>query len=212
MICKMNRLYMFDDFENLKKHNLQNYVNIMPVERIKKYNQYSNDKNKLNCLASYLLLWLALKQNSLIKNPPSFTYGSNKKPYIKENNSVFFNISHTNGCVICAISNNEIGVDIEKIRPINLNISKKICTPSEQKLFDKSSNKANFLLKIWTKKESYIKMKSGNIFSDYSKIDTTALSNIYCFKHKNFIISLSAKKYTVIDPIETSTSDILSLL
>ena len=208
----MHELYFFDDFESLRKHNLKNLANKMPANRIKKYNQYSRDKDKLNCLTSYLLLWFALKQNHLIETPPSFTYGANQKPYIAENNNIFFNISHTNGCVICAISNNEIGVDIEKIRPINLNISKKICTPSEQKLFDKSSNKATFLLKVWTKKESYVKMKSGSIFSDYSKIDTTTLSNVYCFKHKNFIISFSSKKYTIINPIEISTQDILKLL
>ena len=122
----MHELYFFDDFESLRKHNLKNLANKMPANRIKKYNQYSRDKDKLNCLTSYLLLWFALKQNHLIETPPSFTYGANQKPYIAENNNIFFNISHTNGCVICAISNNEIGVDIEKIRPINLNISKKI--------------------------------------------------------------------------------------
>ena len=208
----MHKLYIFDDFENLERHNLQNYVNSMPTERIKKYHQYSSNKNKLNCLASYLLLWFALKQNNIIKNPPSFKYGANNKPYIAQNKNIFFNISHTSGCIICAISDDEIGADVEKIRPINLNISRKICTPSEQKLFNQSSNKSNFLLKIWTKKESYVKMKSGSIFSDYSKTDTTTLSNIYCFNHKNFIISLSSKNYTIIKPIETLTSNILSLL
>lgn len=208
----MHKLYILDDFENLDKHNLQNYVNSMPVERIKKYHQYSSNKNKLNCLASYLLLWFALKQNNISKSPPYFTYGNNNKPYIAQNNSIFFNISHTIGCVICAISDSEIGVDVEKIRPINLNISRKICTPSEQKLFNQSSNQSNFLLEIWTKKESYVKMNSGSIFSDYSKIDTTTLPNIYCFNHKNFIISLSAKHHTIINPIEIFASDILSLL
>ena len=208
----MHKLYIFDDFENLSKNNLQNYVNIMPLERIKKYNQYSSDKNKLNCLVSYLLLWFSLKQNHLIKIPPSFIYGDNQKPYIKQNINIFFNISHTNGCVVCATSDSEIGVDVEKIRSINLNISRKICTPYEQKLFNQSSNKSNFLLKIWTKKESYVKMNSGSIFANYSKIDTTILSNIYCFKHKNFIISISLKNYTTMNPIEVSTSDILNLL
>ncbi len=208
----MHKLYFFDDFENLSKQNLNHYVNSMPSDRIKKYNQYSSTKNKLNCLASYLLLWFSLKQNALITKPPIFTYGANKKPYIAENKNVFFNISHTNDCVICAISDNEIGVDIEKIRPINLNISKRICTPSEQKLFEESSNKLDFILKIWTKKESYVKMKSGNIFLDCSKINTISLSNVQCFKHKNFIISVSSKKHNIIKPIEISTSDILNLL
>lgn len=208
----MHKLYFFDDFENLSKHNLNHYVNNMPSDRIKKYNQYSSTKNKLNCLASYLLLWFSLKQNDLIKKPPMFIYSTNKKPYLTENRNVFFNISHTSDCVICAISDNEIGVDVEKIKPINLNISKKIFTPSEKNLFEESSNKLNFILKTWTKKESYVKMNSGNIFTDCSKIDTTTLSNIQCFKHKNFIISVSSKKYNIIKPIEISISDILKLL
>lgn len=208
----MHKLYFFDDFENLKKHDLNYYVNSMPADRIKKYHQYLSTKNKLNCLSSYLLLWFALKQNSLIKKPPIFTYGANQKPYITENKNVFFNMSHTNNCVICAISDNEVGVDVEKIRPINLNISKKICTPFEQKLFEKSSNKLDFILKIWTKKESYIKMKSGNIFTHCSKIDTTILTNTCCFKHKNFIISVSSKSHGIIKPIEVFASDIFNLL
>ena len=208
----MHKLYFFDDFENLSKQNLQQYINSMPTDRIKKYNRYSTAKNKLNCLASYLLLWFALKQNFLIKSPPTFTYGSNQKPYITENKNVFINMSHTNNCVICAISDDEVGVDVEKIRPINLNISKKICTPSEQKLFHISSNKLNYLLEIWTKKESYVKMKSGNIFTGCSKINTTTLSNIHCFNHKNFIISVSSKKHNIVEPIEVFSSDILKLL
>ena len=186
----MYKLYVFDDFKNLSKHNLQNYVNIMPIERIKKYNQYSSNKNKLNCLVSYLLLWFALKQNHLIESHPSFTYGANQKPYIKQNSNIFFNISHTNGCVTCAISNSEIGVDIEKIRPINLNISKKICTPSEQKLFDKSSNKSNFLLTIWTKKESYVKCKGMGYSYGLKNVDTTKIRSFKLRKYKDYYISI----------------------
>lgn len=95
------------------------------------------------------------------------------KPFVKEL-PIEFNISHSNDLVICAINDTSIGVDIEKIRLVDLNIIEKVCCKDELKyvLYD---NSYKHFFKIWTFKEAYFKFigtgitdfKSINYFNNY---------------------------------------------
>ena len=98
----------------------------------------------------------------------------NRKPYI-ENSVIHFNISHCEDWVVCAIHNNPIGIDIEKIRPINLKIAKRFFTADEQNYvfsgipkeedFDKTadSDMLKRFFEVWTGKEAYLKYKGTGI-------------------------------------------------
>lgn len=106
------------------------------------------------------------------------------KPYV-ENINIHFNISHCENMVACAFDEKEIGVDIEKIRPINLSITKKVCTDNELLyIFEKTPQPDDFSLcerkdllekffQIWTTKEAYFKCVGTGI---------TQLKSIDCFK------------------------------
>ena len=85
------------------------------------------------------------------------------KPYLE--NSPHFSISHSGNLVVCAISQNVIGVDIEKQRVVNPNLSSKIYSPSE----DLSSD-TNELLKTWVLKESYVKMTGEGLKRSFNTI------------------------------------------
>ena len=85
----------------------------------------------------------------------------NGKPYINDKDyfHIKFNISHSHDYSICAFSNKEIGVDIEKIRMININIMKQFATPNEIEYIMSSENqKLKRLMKIvvFKKKENLI--------------------------------------------------------
>ena len=212
----MNRLYMFTDFENLKLQDLKSHISCMPHERIEKFNKLSMPQDKLNCVVAYFLLFFALKKCCLSEPrlPISFSYDKNQKPRIKALPNLHFNFSHTHQAVICAISNNEIGVDIEKIRPINLKISSRICTKSEQKLIENSCNKEKMLFEIWTKKESYAKMLGSSVFGNLLQIDTSSLPRTFCFERDGFIISLSfsGAEIDFFEPTRVLAHEILDLL
>lgn len=51
------------------------------------------------------------------KNGFNIKRTANGKPYA-QGESVYFSLSHTDSLIICAVSNSEIGLDAEKIRPI----------------------------------------------------------------------------------------------
>ena len=59
---------------------------------------------------------------------------------------VYFNLSHSNGVLLVGISHVPIGVDIEKIRPIDFKKFDFIDAEDEQDFFEK-----------WTERESYLK-------------------------------------------------------
>ena len=85
------------------------------------------------------------------------------KPYLE--NSPHFSISHSGNLVVCAISQNIIGVDIEKQRVVNPNLSSKIYSPSEN-----PSSDTNELLKNWVLKESYVKMTGEGLKRSFNTI------------------------------------------
>ena len=74
------------------------------------------------------------------------------------------NVSHSGEYVLCAIGENlSLGVDIEKIRPINLGEFKKIMTKIQWENIINSKNPETTFFKYWTMKESAIKADSRGL-------------------------------------------------
>ncbi len=83
---------------------------------------------------------------------------------------VHFNISHSHDMVVCVVDDTPVGVDIEKIRAVNLNVAKRICSDNELLyIFGRTPNNSDFnycddiniltrFFKIWTSKEAYGKL------------------------------------------------------
>ncbi|GGG07036.1 hypothetical protein GCM10010912_59610 [Paenibacillus albidus] len=71
-----------------------------------------------------------------------------------------FNISHAGDWVVVAIDSTEIGIDIEQIVTINLDIAERFFTQEEYKYIANQrlqEHKNERFFRIWTMKESYIK-------------------------------------------------------
>ena len=68
-----------------------------------------------------------------------------KKPCL-DTDDVHFNLSHSHGAVMLGLSHTPIGVDIEKVRPIDFKKFDFIEAEDEEEFFEK-----------WTERESYIK-------------------------------------------------------
>lgn len=111
--------------------------------------------------------------------PPDVAYVSGKrgKPYLlNQDNHLFFNMSHTEGKALYAITlGAEIGVDIEKIHE-TLAISElieQVFTPQEKSYFEKCSDnqKRKFFYDIWTQKEAYLKATGDGLTIPLNTLD-----------------------------------------
>lgn len=67
---------------------------------------------------------IAFDRNKVMK-------GSYGKPCWPGNDRAYFNISNTDGFLVCALSDTEVGVDAEKIRAIRMSVVRRCCTPEE---------------------------------------------------------------------------------
>lgn len=70
-----------------------------------------------------------------------------------------FNISHSSDYVLCSVSHCSVGIDIEEIKNIDLNIASRFFTNYEINFINQSTakNRIERFYSIWTAKESYSK-------------------------------------------------------
>jgi len=72
------------------------------------------------------------------------------KPFFPERPDIFFSLSHTGSCVLCAVGSDPVGADVETVRPVSRSVILKTCTPGELAEFD--------FFELWTLKESFFKL------------------------------------------------------
>lgn len=142
---------------NVSKLNVTEMKNYISTERLNKTNKLLRHEDKQLSIGSELLLnhLLAMKG---IKNL-RYLQNINGKPYLSNNDSVKFNISHSHKIVAVLIDKNSVGVDIEYITPnIDLGIAKTYFTTDEYEYILNNKDPNLTFFKIWVLKESYLKM------------------------------------------------------
>ena len=143
-------------YYNVENLDLKKGYELVSDKRKEKIDFYRFDKDKKLSCAAYLLLQKVLEEEN-IKNP-EFEIGKYGKAYISNYEDIYFNLSHSGKIVCCAISDMEIGVDVEYNDPkIDLNIAKNYFYNSEYENIMKSDNPSNEFFKYWVLKESYMK-------------------------------------------------------
>lgn len=136
--------------------NLADAYKLLPKTRQKKVDRFRFEKDKKLSAGAYLILDKLLKEENI--NEPIFKTGKYGKAYISNCKNIHFNLSHSGKLVACAISDREVGVDIEFNDPtIDLNIAKHYFYNSEYKSIMNSQNPSDEFFKFWVLKESYMK-------------------------------------------------------
>jgi len=133
--------------------------NAVSLKRCQKVDNYKFENDKFLSLGAELLLRHGLHELNVNYEPIHIKTNSCGKPFI-ENTEVYYNISHSGNWVIYAISDVEIGCDIEKIQPVELKIAKRYFCPEEYMHISAQPSEAERTLlfyRYWTLKESFIK-------------------------------------------------------
>ena len=141
------------DVENL---DLKKAYGLVSKNRQDKIDFYRFDKDKkLSCGAYLLLIKLLFEENITEIEFETQKYG---KTYISSHENIYFNLSHSGKIVLCAISDMEVGVDVEYIdREIDLNIAKHFFYNGEYESIMNCKNSSEEFFKYWVLKESYMK-------------------------------------------------------
>lgn len=167
-------------YDNINNYSQEDYNYFLTIIRTEKYNKILkiiNNQDKKRSILGEILLINLLKELKIDYNTLNIHINKNGKPYIK-NKKIYFNISHSNDYVICAISNNEIGIDIEKIRNVNHNIINQFATTSEI-IYIKEKQNYFFkrIFEIFTLKEAYFKCIGTNL-NNIKKVEFIISKNL----------------------------------
>ncbi|MDD3346919.1 4'-phosphopantetheinyl transferase [Oscillibacter sp.] len=94
-------------------------MRLLPGERRERLARVRQAEKRAEPLCAYLLLRLALWEQYRWRKLPPILQTEMGKPWFPDYPSVQFNLSHTAGAVLVAVSGEPVGVDIEKIRPVH---------------------------------------------------------------------------------------------
>lgn len=140
--------------------NFQHFYNSASIERRNKIDRFKFEKDKILSLGAEILLKKALAESGIYLDELRYAYNAQQKPLLIGHNDIHFNLSHSGNTVLCAISDEEIGCDVELIDEIDLNIADRFFNKSEAILINKQSGeeaKRDMFFRLWTLKESFMK-------------------------------------------------------
>ncbi len=125
--------------------------------RLQKIQAYHFDKDKKLSLFAFLLLRYLLNTQYHIKKIPEFSYNGYKKPYLADFPDIYFNFSHCDDAVLCAISSCEIGTDIQNFPEFNIMELTSVLSDKEKAIVTSAENTKATFTRFWCLKESYLK-------------------------------------------------------
>lgn len=182
------------DYENKK---IDDFLLSIPKNKKDRALKYSYN-DCINSIIGYKLLEKEAKEHWGMDKLPPFGYTFYGKPYLKKKatDNFFFNISHTNGCVAVALASSPIGVDVECIKNMDLNIGEMFLNVKEKKQIIDDIDEENTMseeTRIWTLKESYLKRTGIGLIDNLMEVDTTKFrTNATSFKFDEYWVSINS--------------------
>ena len=158
----------------LTEQETERMMRILPPKRRERLMKLREDKRQ-EPLCAYLLLCLALWELYEWRGLPEIAENSMGKPYFPEYPEVHFNISHTSGAVLVGVSDQPIGVDIEKIRPVSQRAMRRLADVSTERDFFQS----------WVRREARTK-RSGNGIGTMMRSETPLQQGEFYYELETF--------------------------
>ena len=104
-----------------------------------------------------------------------------------------FSIAHTENMAVCAFSDMDIGVDAEMLRPIKVRETYPFFSVGECDFVSRTEkDRDTRFMRIWTRKEAYVKMLGGTMSQDGGTDVVGGVSGAVFFEHDfdRFIITV----------------------
>ena len=152
--------------DGVTAQELQKAYDGLAMSRKAHIDRLRQEKDRIRSLVGELLVQRLLAEHYGIKDA-KLNRKENGQPYLT-GCSLYVSITHCEDLVACAVSENPVGIDLEKIRPVDLKLCRHVCQPEEKTyvLGEYPENTDGECLdeqvlerffEIWTAKEAYFK-------------------------------------------------------
>ena len=187
-------IYLYENLAEYSDESYLKHLNALPAWRKEKALQYKKLDDRKRCVFAFVLLQHALREKYGITEVPEFVYNEFGKPSLP-NLPIHFSLSHCKDAVACAVSDHNIGIDVEGIVPYNPDVARRVCTAAELEMLEQSDDKDAEFIKLWTAKEAISKYEGMGLLLPFAKINISDYftSSMVC-TNSNCVITVCHSK------------------
>ena len=123
-------------------------------------------EDTVRCLAAYLLAARVIADSfGCLSGDVKMTHSEFGKPEILFPEGCHFNISHSGEWVVCAVDSSPVGIDVESIKPMDIELARRFFTSREYRyiLDQPPENRLSTFLETWSFKECYLKAQGTGL-------------------------------------------------
>ena len=182
----MIKLFVYKIDDN-KEDILLAKMSLLSSDEKEKVERYKYNKDRVRSLLGRLML-ICFADRYTDESFPEVNFLYDDEAFIKENaaditlaydeigkgrtvnrDNLFFNISHSKDYVVLALSDREVGVDIQEIKPLKADIPKRYFHAKDIEYIDaKEECRLERFTEVWCIKESYSKLTGRGISEGFA--------------------------------------------
>ena len=187
----MIKIYICDNISSFSEDEYRMTYALMPQSRQEKVDNLLFNDSKVRSVIAFQLLQKGLEKDFNIHSPIDFYYNRYGNPFLINTPAVHFSLSHSDNAVLCIIGDQNVGIDVEDIRSPSVDLIKYCCNDREQHKVFTSMNSDEAFYKIWTQKESFLKMRGCGITENIKNaINNVSITfHTQMFREKGYIYS-----------------------
>ncbi|MBC7525486.1 MAG: 4'-phosphopantetheinyl transferase superfamily protein [Flavobacterium sp.] len=169
----LNKIYLKYNLNQVEVALIANEIASLPEsfqEKIGNYTSLIKKQQRLNGLKLLQDAIFDLKLDTAVYNLNNIQYTPKGKPYFTRERD--FSVAYTDGCTVLVFSDKgSIGVDIEKVKSIDLIHYKNYFTTREWEIINTAPTIELEFYKLWTRKEALVKAMGVGFFMELNTLD-----------------------------------------
>lgn len=149
--------------------------------------EYRNETVRRRSLCAWRLFMMMAAEEGV--ETPEIGFYEYGKPYFIQPAGWYFSLSHSEEYAACALARKPVGVDIQKIRPVDLGVPRRSFSEEEQQKLRLSNSPEEELIRIWTLKEAVVKASGLGLRQDLRYVNASA-GSYKSWKLEDYIVSV----------------------
>lgn len=175
---------MIEDMVRWNKH--------LPFDRLQKMHSYRSLSDQWLCAAAYRLLQHGIfVEHGIEEVCVQVDSMPSGKPFLKYLAGIHFNISHCEMGAVCALSEQEIGVDIECFSLPRPQVMKHVLSNDEYEYAMAAQCPDKVFTRLWTLKESWLKATGLGLAYGAKRVVVNLTESYLCIVQDGFIAKIA---------------------
>ena len=172
---RVNEVFYSKIDSKLSLPEMEVLAEMLSAEKRRRFYSLRNPADRQRLITGDMLVKRVLTEKlHCMPQELNFCSNSDGKPCLMTPNGIFFNLSHSGNYAVAVFSDEETGIDIEEIKPVNdqLKVARVFMSDKEYSLFSvlPEKDRQPWFYRLWTAKESFVKNTGRGVFEGLQSI------------------------------------------